>query len=221
MNIIYNDKSIAVIEKPSGIPSQPDKTGDADIAGYVAEDFGYAGVVHRLDRPVSGLMVFALNKKAEAFLSAQMSERNFHKIYYAVCCGKPREDEKILKDMLVKNQRLNISTVADRGNRNAKEAVLKYKVLDAINDDKFGVLSLLEVELYTGRHHQIRVQLSNAGIPLWGDAKYNPAFGRGYHNVNIALYSERLEFIHPETKKTVGFEKKPDFMPFSLFTFCS
>lgn len=217
INIIYSDKSIAVVEKPSGIPSQPDKTGDVDMLTILTERFGYAGVVHRLDRPVGGLMVYALNKEAEAFLSKEMAGEGFSKIYYAVCCGRPRDESGTLRDWLVKNQRLNVSIVADRGNKNAKEAVMDYFVLKSVDDEMLGCLTLLEITLRTGRHHQIRAQTANAGIPLWGDTKYNPSFKRGYCNVSPALYAGRLEFIHPDTKKRVSFEKKPDFFPFSLF----
>ncbi len=217
INIIYSDKSIVVVEKPVGIPSQPDKTGDMDLQTMLAEKSGYAGVVHRLDRPVGGLMVYALNKNSEVFLSKEMAGEGFGKTYYAVCCGRPKADSGTLRDWLVKNQRLNISAVANKDSKNAKEAVLDYSVIKCIDDNEFGCLSLLEIILHTGRHHQIRVQTANAGIPLWGDTKYNPLFKRGYYNVSPALYSGKLEFIHPETKKKVSFEKKPEFPPFSLF----
>ena len=217
INIIYSDKSIAVVEKPAGIPSQPDKTGDNDMLTALNEKFGYAGIVHRLDRPVGGLMVYALNKRAEAFLSSEMSGGGFKKTYLAVCCGKPLAESGTLTDWMSKNQRTNTSAVVPKGTRGAKEAVLDYRLIKSIGDEKFGQLSLLEIELHTGRHHQIRVQCAHAGMPLWGDTKYNPDFGRGYYNVSPALYSARLEFIHPESKKTVAFEKKPENQPFSVF----
>ncbi len=217
LNIIYSDKSIAVVEKPAGVPSQPDKTGSEDLLSAMEEIFGFAGLVHRLDRPVGGLMVFALNKKAETHLAKQMNSESFGKNYAAVCCGVPKDEKGIMRDWLVKNQRLNISSVSNKGNKNAKEAVLEYSLVKTVKDEKFGDLSLLDIKLMTGRHHQIRVQTSNAGIPLWGDTKYNPLFKRGYFNITLALYSKRLEFIHPDTLKTVVFEKNPEFMPFSLF----
>ncbi len=218
INIIYSDKSIAVAEKPSGVPSQPDKTGDMDMLTAVGERFGYAGLIHRLDRPVSGLMVFALNKGAEKFVLEQMSGGGFGKNYAAVCCGVPKSEEGELRDWLVKNQRLNISSVSNRGDKNAKEAVLRYRLMETMEDGKFGELSLLDIKLLTGRHHQIRVQTANAGMPLWGDTKYNPEFKRGYYNIFPALYSRRLEFVHPDTKKVVVFEKFPEYAPFTLFT---
>ena len=217
INVIYSDKSIAIVEKPAGVPSQPDKTGSEDLLTAMEKRFGYAGLVHRLDRPVGGLMVFALDKRAEAALSKQMSGEGFKKNYFAVCCGVPKQESGEMRDWLVKNQRLNISSVSNKGNKNAKEAVLKYSLIKTLDDGEFGRLSLLDIRLITGRHHQIRVQTAHAGIPLWGDTKYNPAFARGYYNINLALYSRRLEFIHPDTKKTVVFEKNPDFEPFSLF----
>lgn len=218
LNIIYNDKSIAIIEKPAGVPSQPDKTGSEDLLSAVEKEFVYAGLVHRLDRPVGGLMVFALNKRAESFLAKQMNGGDFGKNYAAVCCGVPEKESGTMTDWLVKNQRLNMSTVSNKGNKNAKEAILEYRLIKTIDDDKFGTLSLLDIKLHTGRHHQIRVQMSHAGIPLWGDTKYNPDFKRGYFNISPALYSKRLEFIHPDTSKRVVFEKNPEFEPFSLFT---
>lgn len=218
LNIIYSDKSIAIIEKPAGVPSQPDKTGSEDLLSAVEKKFGYAGLVHRLDRPVGGLMVFALNKRTESFLAKQMNGVDFGKNYAAVCCGAPEKESGTMTDWLVKNQRLNMSAVSDKGNKNAKEAILEYRLIKTIEDDKFGTLSLLDIKLHTGRHHQIRVQTSNAGIPLWGDTKYNPDFKRGYFNISPALYSKRLEFIHPDTSKRVVFEKNPEFEPFSLFT---
>ena len=218
LNIIYSDKSIVIVEKPARVPSQPDKTGSEDLLTALEQKFGFAGLVHRLDRPVGGLMVFALNKRAEAFLSKQMNGGGFGKNYAAVCCGVPEKERGEMRDWLVKNQRLNISAVSNKGNKNAKEAVLDYTLIKTIEDEKYGPLSLLDIVLHTGRHHQIRVQTSHAGIPLWGDTKYNPAFKRGYYNISPALYSRRLEFIHPDTSKKVVFEKKPEFEPFSLFT---
>ena len=216
LNVIYKDRSILIVEKPAGIPAQADKTGDRDIQSETLEKFGYAGLVHRLDRPVGGLMVFALNKKAESFLSKEIAGNGFCKVYYAVCCGVPERPEGSLRDWLVKNQRQNISIVSSRTDKNAKEAVLDYKTIKVIEDKEFDYLSLLEVRLHTGRHHQIRVQTANAGIPLWGDIKYNKFF-KNIRNVSPALYSAKLEFIHPDTKKRVAFEKKPDFEPITMF----
>ena len=217
LNIIYSDTNIAVIEKPAGVPTQPDNTGDADLLAAVSKRFEYAGLVHRLDRPVGGLMVFALDKKSEAILSKEISGEGFIKTYFAVCCGIPKADNGILADWLVKNQRLNMSAVVTKGTNNAKEAILEYKTVNTVSDEKFGKLTLLEIVLKTGRHHQIRVQTANAGIPLWGDTKYNNEFKRGFYNISPALYSARLEFYHPVTKERVFFEKKPDFYPFTAF----
>jgi hypothetical protein len=216
INIIYSDKSIAVVEKPVGVPSQADKTGDADLQSILSDKFRYAGLIHRLDRPVGGLMVFALNKKSETFLSKEMSGDGFSKIYYAVCCGKPKQNNGTLTDWIVKNQRQNISSVSSKDDKKAKKAVLDYRVIKSVEDERFGFLSLLEVKLYTGRHHQIRVQTSNAGFPLWGDTKYNESF-KNERNVSPALYSAKIEFLHPETRKKVMFEKIPETFPFSLF----
>ena len=110
-----------------------------------------------------------------------------------------------------------MSAVVTKGTNNAKESILEYKTVNTVSDEKFGKLTLLEIVLKTGRHHQIRVQTANAGIPLWGDTKYNNAFKRGFYNISPALYSARLEFYHPVTKERVFFEKKPDFYPFTAF----
>ena len=150
LNIIYSDKSIVIVEKPAGVPSQPDKTGSEDLLTALEQKFGFAGLVHRLDRPVGGLMVFALNKRAEAFLSKQMNGGVFGKNYAAVCCGVPEKKRGEMRDWLVKNQRLNISTVSNKGNKNAKEAVLDYTLIKTIEDEKYGPLSLLDIVLHTG-----------------------------------------------------------------------
>ncbi len=122
-----------------------------------------------------------------------------------------------MRDYLLKNQRLNISTVTNKGNKNAKEAILEYTLVKKIENKEFGQLALLDIKLYTGRHHQIRVQMANAGLPLWGDIKYNEDFKRGHYNVSPALYSHSIELINPDTKKVEIFEKIPRFEPFNLF----
>lgn len=217
IEIIYKDDNFIVVEKPAGVPSQPDKTGDEDLLSTLERQFKNIWLLHRLDRPVGGLMVFALNEQAASEINKQINNGSFKKSYYAVSCGAAKSESGELRNYLVKNQRLNISAVSNKENRNAKEAVLKYSLIKTIENDKFGRLSLMDIELFTGRHHQIRVQMSYAGMPLWGDVKYNPAFKRGYYNVSPALYSHRIELINPDTKKKEVFEKTPQFEPFSLF----
>jgi len=217
INIIYKDKNFIIVEKPVGVPCQPDKTGDLDLLSQLEKHFNSIWILHRLDRPVGGLMVFALNEKVAADISKQINNSIFKKYYYAVCCGVPNNETGELRDYIVKNQRLNISVVTNKGNKNAKQAVLEYRVIKTVENDKYGKLSLVEINLLTGRHHQIRVQMSNAGTPLWGDVKYNNLFKRGFYNVSPALYSHRVEFINSETNKREIFEKNPQLEPFNLF----
>ncbi|MDO4392767.1 MAG: RNA pseudouridine synthase, partial [Clostridium sp.] len=182
LKVIYEDNHIIVVEKPANIPSQGDKTGDLDmltiIKAYLKEKYNkpgnvYLGLVHRLDRPVGGVMVFAKTSKAAARLSEQVREKVFKKKYLVIVNGKFEEKKGTLKDYLLKNERLNKSRVVEEGTKNSKYAELDYEVLKY---DKEQNLSLLKINLHTGRHHQIRVQLSSRDHSIYGDAKYN---GRG------------------------------------------
>ena len=220
IKILYEDKDVIVVLKPPKVSSQPDKTGDTDMVSYLSEYLknGYVGLVHRLDKPVGGVMVFAKNEKANANLSKQIQQGLFSKQYLAVVCGKPEKEKERLVNLLWKNERLNMSKVVCKGTNNAKEAILEYEFLKNIEIDS-ETLSLVRVYLYTGRHHQIRVQLANAGLPLWGDTKYNPKFGRGSKtgNVQIALWAENLSFKHPVTGKEMIFSAKTEEYPFLVF----
>jgi len=167
LNVIYEDNHVIVVEKIVNIPSQGDKTGDRDmltiIKEYLKEKYNkpgevYLGLVHRLDRPVGGVMVFAKTSKAASRLSEQVRTKQIKKKYLVIVDGKPAKPKNTLEDYLSKNERLNTSKVVEEGTKNSKLAKLDYEVLkynEEIN------LSLLEVNLHTGRHHQIRVQLSN------------------------------------------------------------
>ena len=215
IEVIYKDEDIIVVEKPFGVPSQADKSGAEDMESYIKDTYGFAGLVHRLDRPVGGVMVYALNSKSLAKLSAEVQEKKFLKTYLAVVMGEA-EDEDVLVHWLTKNQRVNISQVSDKNNKNAKRAELKYKCLEKIETKDYGVLSLIEINLMTGRHHQIRVQMASAKLPLWGDTKYNDFFKRGFYNINLGLYSKSIEFENL-SKKRVVFEKEPSYTPFDFF----
>ena len=218
INIIYEDKNLVVAEKPAGMPSQPDKTGDTDILTLLEKKYNKVWLVHRLDRPVGGLMVFALNEKTASYLGKQVLDGKLGKEYMAVCCGVPKNESGELRNWLVKNQRLNISEVVNgKINKNAKEAVLDYRLIKTVDTEKFGKLSLVYINLHTGRHHQIRVQFANAGTPLWGDTKYNPKFKRGFYGVNTALYAYRLTVVKPGEKTELILEKAPNSTPFDLF----
>lgn len=226
LNIIYEDNYILIVEKPPQIPSQKDKTKDKDITTYIKEylkteypkcNQPYVGLVHRLDRPVGGVMLFAKTKQANSNLSQQIKNKIINKTYLAVTCGKIIKKEDELTDYILKNERLNISKVVSKNVANAKEAILKYRVLETINTNEFGTLNLLRVNLYTGRHHQIRVQLSNINLPLWGDTKYNDNFKNIKKWTQIALWAESITFNHPKTSKSVIFFSKPQEYPFNLF----
>ena len=212
LKVIYEDNHIIVVEKPVNIPSQGDKTGDTDmltiIKQYIKEKYNkpgnvYLGLVHRLDRPVGGVMVFAKTSKAASRLSDQVREKVFRKKYLAVVDGKVEPTSGSLEDYLYKDERNNMSKVVNKDKKNAKLAKLDYEVLK-YNEVKD--LSLLKINLHTGRHHQIRVQLSNFKHSIFGDQKY----GRRGKGKQIALWSYYLEIVHPVTKEKMQFEDLPE-----------
>jgi len=212
LKIIYEDNHIIVVEKTPNIPSQADKTGDMDmltlVKNYIKEKYNkpgnvYLGLVHRLDRPVGGVMVFAKTSKAASRLSEQVRTKSLKKIYLAVVDGKVEKAKGILEDYLYKDERNNISKVVNATKKNAKLAKLDYEVLK-YNEVKD--LSLLKVNLHTGRHHQIRVQLSNFGHSIFGDQKYGTR-GKGKQ---IALWAYSLTIIHHTTKEEMTFEDLPE-----------
>ena len=212
LKVIYEDNHIIVVEKKPNIPSQADKTEDLDmlsiVKSYIKEKYQkpgnvYLGLVHRLDRPVGGIMIFAKTSKAASRLSNEVREKTFKKKYLAVVDGKLDEKEGILEDYLYKDERNNISKVVKKEKKNSKYAKLEYKVLKY---NKIKDLSLLEINLHTGRHHQIRVQLSNMGHSIFGDQKYGKR-GRGKQ---IALWAYKLTIIHPTTKEEMTFKDLPE-----------
>lgn len=213
INIIYEDNHLLVVEKPINVPVQADKSGDEDLLTmlkkYLKEKYNkpgdvYLGLVHRLDRPVGGVMVFAKTSKAASRLSKQVQKHEFKKIYMAVIEGKV-SDSGTFKDKLKKDEKTNITRVSEDG----KEAELSYNLIGFVNN-----LSLVRISLKTGRSHQIRVQFSSRKIPLYGDQKYNPKAVKD----QIALFASKLEFKHPITKEIMSFELSlPERYPFTLF----
>ena len=212
LKVLFEDNHIIVVEKKPNIPSQADKTGDIDmltlVKQYIKEKYQkpgnvYLGLVHRLDRPVGGVMIFAKTSKAASRLSNQVREKIFKKKYLAVVDGRFDVKEGTLEDYLYKDERNNISKVVNKEKKNAKLAKLDYKEL-AYNEVK--KLSLLEINLHTGRHHQIRVQLANAGHSIFGDQKYG---GRG-HGKQICLWAYELTINHPITKEEMTFKDLPE-----------
>lgn len=220
--ILYEDEEIMVVIKPPNMPSQKDFSGDLDMLSAVERklkkpiysDENFAYLIHRLDRPVGGIMVFAKTETACTNLSKQLQGKEMSKLYLAIVCNKPKEEQATLTDYILKKTN-NVSVIVPKGTLLSKKAILSYQVIDTLNDDAKGTLSLLQIQLMTGRHHQIRVQLSHAGIPIYGDTKYNQACtpGSGWHQ--IALFANQLSFVHPKKKELMKFEAKPDYVPFS------
>ena len=205
LNVLYEDNHIIVVEKPINVLSQGDNTGDVSLLDmvkeYVKDKYNkpgnvYIGLIHRLDRPVGGIMVFARTSKAAARLSKQVSEHSFSKKYYAVVFGKmEKENDKFIDNL----KRLdNGNTIVSK---DGKKSVLSYKVLEY---NKSVNASLVDISLETGRHHQIRVQFASRGHFLLGDQRYGKQ-----DKTQIALYSYELEFVHPVSKEVMKFTLKP------------
>ena len=212
LKILYEDNHIIVVEKPPNVPSQADKTTDEDmltiIKRYIKEKYNkpgnvYLGLVHRLDRPVGGVMVFAKTSKAASRLSEQVRNKTFKKEYLAIVDGKLDVKSGILEDYLVKNEKNNLSKVTNKETKNAKYAKLDYEVLKYNKEINLSVLRIL---LHTGRHHQIRVQLANMGHSICGDQKYGTR-GRGKQ---ISLWAYKLTIEHPTTKESMTFIDVPE-----------
>jgi 23S rRNA pseudouridine1911/1915/1917 synthase len=216
INVLYEDNHLLVVEKPINIPVCEDESLDLDfltiLKDYIKKKYNkpgrvYLGLIHRLDRPVGGVMVFAKTSKSASRLSEQVRNNKFEKTYYAVLEGKVKSKD-VLEDYLVKDRRNNIVSVGDE--KNGKYACLDYVRLDYKNG-----FSLVEVHLHTGRSHQIRVQFASRGFPLVGDAKYNRNSDK---KTNVALFAKRLSFYHPVTKEKLSFELElPKRYPFNLF----
>lgn len=212
LKVIYEDNHIIVVEKQPNIPSQADKTGDIDmltlVKQYIKEKYNkpgnvYLGLIHRLDRPVGGVMIFAKTSKAASRLSDQVREKVFKKKYLAVVDGKVEPRSGTLEDYLYKDERNNMSKVVDKNKKNAKFAKLDYEL---VKYNEVKDLSLIKVNLHTGRHHQIRVQLANFGHSIFGDQKYGTR-GKGKQ---IALWAYLLTIKHPITKEEMTFKDLPE-----------
>lgn len=214
LNILYEDESLLIVKKDAGIPVQAGKLRMMDLQGLIKKELyrrdktagePYLGLVHRLDQPVEGVMVFAKTPQAAADLSRQVTDGRMKKHYLALLCGKPSEKRGTLVDYLAKDGRTNTSSVVPKETKDAKRAELNYQVL---KEGK--TTALVQIGLITGRHHQIRVQMANAGWPLYGDTKYNPRFQQTEEYVQTALCAYRLSFIHPKTKKQMEFQITPE-----------
>lgn len=225
-NILFEDKEIIVCHKQAGIATQTSRLGEVDMVNALRNYLKspYIGVVHRLDQPVEGILVFAKTKGAAAKLSVQNAEQIMSKKYYAVVIPLEMKEvgrEYILIDYLLKNGKENISRVVEKGTPGAKRAELSYKIVKTVQSEEGVRTALIEVKLITGRHHQIRVQMSNAGLPLLGDNKYgceiSERLSRKLQIKNVALCAYRLEFFHPVTGKKMVFEIEPSSAAFQTF----
>lgn len=216
MKILYEDNHLLVVEKPINVPMQEDESKDMDLLSlckaYLKEKYHkpgnvYCGLVHRLDRPVGGVAVFAKTSKAASRLSESIRTDAFTKIYTAIIQG-PLPKERTLIDYLIKDEKTNMTTVTSKDK--GKYSELRFEPIKTIDQ-----LSLVRIELITGRSHQIRVQFSSRGCPLWGDARYNPASKPGQQ---LALWASSLSFPHPITQEIVRFKSElPRTLPWSAF----
>ena len=211
LKVLYEDNHIIVVIKPHNMPSQEDDSKDRDLLREVKEyikvkynkpNEAFVGLVHRLDRPTGGIMVFAKTSKAAKRLSEQIREHSTSKVYYAVVEGTTNRKEEKLVNYLKKDEKNNIVKIVTQSDKDAKKAELEYKVLEEEKGK-----SLLEINLLTGRSHQIRVQLNGINLPIYGDFKYNRNAKQGQ---TLALWAGRLEFNHPTTKERLVFIASPD-----------
>ena len=214
LNILYEDNHIIVVVKPVNILSQSDITGDYDmltmIKDYIKEKYHkpgnvYLGLVHRLDRVVGGIMVFAKTSKAASRLSESIRKNEFHKTYLAICHGKVKKSDTY-EDYLKKMNDFNTIISNDKGGKLSR---LSYELIDY---DENKDLSLVKINLETGRHHQIRVQFASRNHPLIGDNRYGIDKEK-----EIGLFAYKLEFIHPVKKEMMTFTFIPDNKPFNIF----
>lgn len=221
LTILYEDNHLIVVLKPQNVPSQGDSTGDKDLLSmvkdYIKETYdkkgeAFAGLVHRLDRPTGGVMVFAKTSKAAARLSEQIKGGSFEKRYLSVVVGTPRDRQARLSDYLFKDEKNNTVKVVPAAIEGSKRAELVYKVLETTPK-----LTLVDIKLLTGRSHQARVQMQHIGTPIFGDVRYGgDTLAKGH---NLALWAYELRFYHPVTKLPMVFVAYPplDKTPWKFF----
>lgn len=214
--IQYEDDALLVVHKPSGIATETSRIGQADVVSELKNyrkskgEEMYLGTIHRLDQPVEGLLVFAKTKKAAGALTKQLENGSLKKSYAALvpAIAEEGETQGSLEDYLLKDGRTNLSSVVSADTKGAKKASLRWRLVGKNEVNGVG-FSLVEVEILTGRHHQIRVQMSHAGMPLLGDCKYGSDFSKEISKKlgirNTALLADRLVFLHPETGKRLEF----------------
>ncbi|GIQ67632.1 RNA pseudouridine synthase [Xylanibacillus composti] len=209
--ILFEDNHVLVVEKPVNLLSQADQTGDPDMLTLLKQDLKrrynkpgnvYLGLVHRLDRPVGGVMVFAKTSKAASRLSDAIRTHSFQKVYMAILRGQPGRQEDRLVHRLRKDAAANRVSVVSRNDPQGKEAVLDYRVIASADG-----LSLVEIQLHTGRPHQIRVQFAEIGCPLYGDQRYGSLVNEP--GQQMALWATHLTFPHPILKEPMSFTSSP------------
>lgn len=235
--IIYEDEHIIVVYKPAGLATQTAKVGQPDMVSELKKELmsrergvkaqaaksqqPYLAVIHRLDQPVEGLLVFAKNQKSAAKLSGQLVGGSLNKQYFAVICGQPSAKKAELVDYLLKGKdnRAQVVTGQEKAYPDAKKAVLQYRILESVSTPT--ALSLVDIHIDTGRFHQIRAQMAQAGMPLLGDVKYGSEeaceVGRSLSIRSVALCAYKLVFQHPVTNKKMSFEIKPENKAFDFF----
>ena len=213
--VLYEDNQIIVVIKPQNVPSQEDGSGDEDMLSmvkeYIKEKYdkpgeAFVGLVHRLDRPTGGIMVFARNSKSAARLSSQFASRDVKKTYYAITTAIPKSKTGHLVHNLKKDEKNNIVKIVPISEEGSKKAELDYTVLQTSGD-----MALVEVKPLTGRGHQIRVQFAGINCPLYGDNKYGKEKTKA--SKNLGLWAGRIEFNHPTTKQRMVFACPPDNVP--------
>ena len=218
INILFEDNHLLVVHKPANVPVCLDSSNDTDLLSKLKEYIKikynkpgnvYLGLVHRLDRPVEGIIVFAKTSKAASRLTTQIQNNKFQKTYYAVVENNPKQKDTFI-DYLYKDTSNNTSYVTNENK--GKKSILEYTLIEKKDN-----LNLVKINLLTGRHHQIRVQFSHNGYPLYGDHRYNKKFINS-NKENIALIAKKLSFYHPTTNELLTFEiELPKNYPYTLF----
>ena len=220
MKILYEDKYLILCEKPVGVESQRSSRGGEDMLTLLEKyrrekgENGYVGLVHRLDTATGGAMIYSKREDMTGKLSALLRSDDYKKTYLAVIHGVPDKPMGEMRDLLFHDKQRNKSYVCDKERSGVKEAILNYRVLETVEYETKEKMSLVEIKLVTGRTHQIRVQFASRKMPLVGDGKY----GSRDNKANMSLWSHRVEFVHPKTKKQICAESlPPQNYPWNLF----